>query len=114
VITETQHPSSVEPGRRPWRNWFIVLAVVLIVLGLVGLGFGIDLWVSHVSYAACVAPAAYARISQAEWNHLVGHCRSVGALHNRGIVLTFSGAAAVVVGFGTGVAVRTRHRSVTA
>jgi len=81
------------------------LAVVLIAIGFVLLGFGIDLWATHVSWQACVQSMPF-RISQAMLNYLLAHCRSVGALHNRGIVLTVSGAAAVVVGVGTGLITR--------
>jgi hypothetical protein len=105
VITETEHPSSVEPSRRPWRNQFIVLAVIITLIGFVLLGFGIDLWVDHVSLATCVQFIP-PRISQAMLNYVMAHCRSVGALHNRGIVLTFSGVSAVLIGFGTAFAAR--------
>jgi uncharacterized membrane protein YphA (DoxX/SURF4 family) len=101
VIAETGHPSAVEPGRRPSRSPLVIVAVALVLAGLVFLGFGIDLWANHVSYAACVGPSLSARISQAQWNYIVAHCRSVGALRNLGIVLTFSGAAAVLLGVGT-------------
>jgi hypothetical protein len=106
VITEEEHPSSVEANRRPWRSRLIILAVAFIVIGLVGLGLGVSLWVSHVSFQACMRSYPPSRPSQAMLNLLIARCRSVGAWHNRGIVLTYSGVAAVLVGVGTALATR--------
>jgi len=89
----------------PLRHPFIILAVVLVVVGLGLLGFGLDLWVSHASVQACLQSYPPSRPSQAMLHYLLARCRSIGAWHNRGIVLTFCGVAAALLGSGTAVAV---------
>ncbi len=98
MLTQDDRPppnAATQPSRPS-----IIVVVVLAVLGLGLIAFGLSLWAGHVSYAACVRPAAYTRPSQAQMNILIAHCRSVGAWHNRGIGLTFSGLAVVVLGLG--------------